>query len=139
MRHKYQISTDKKRLNLGKIHDYLSNVSYWARGRTLEQVEASIENSLCFGVFYKNEQVAFARVVTDTVSFAYLLDVFVFDEFQKQGISKLLLNEIFSHNALQNVNWLLRTSDAQSLYQRYGFSKIDNPASYMKKLNQGSN
>lgn len=139
MCNKYQISTDKKRLNLGKIHDYLSNVSYWAKGRTLEQVEASIENSLCFGVFDKNEQVAFARVVTDTVSFGYLLDVFVFDEFQKQGISKLLLDEIFSHNALQNVNWLLRTSDAQGLYEKYGFNSIDNPASYMKKLNQGSN
>ncbi|MBU2970818.1 GNAT family N-acetyltransferase [Pseudoalteromonas sp. C2R02] len=139
MRHKYQISTDKKRLNLAKIHDYLSNVSYWAKGRTLEQVEASIENSLCFGVFYKNEQVAFARVVTDTVSFAYLLDVFVFDEFKKQGISKLLLDEIFSHHALQNVNWLLRTSDAQGLYEKYGFNSIDNPATYMKKLSLGNN
>jgi GNAT superfamily N-acetyltransferase len=139
MHNKYQISTDKKRLHLTKIHDYLSNVSYWAKNRTLEQVIASIEHSLCFGVFYKNEQVAFARVVTDTVSFAYLLDVFVFEEFQNKGVGTLLLNEIFSRTDLQSVNWLLRTSDAQGLYEKYGFNSIDNPASYMKKLNQGSN
>lgn len=104
MHNKFSISTDKKLLDVAKIHDYLSNESYWAKGRTLKQVEASIDNSLCFGMYCNNQQVAFARVVTDTVSIAYLLDVFVFDEFQKQGISKRLLDEIFSHHALQNVN-----------------------------------
>lgn len=139
MRNKFSISTDKKLLHIAKIHDYLSNESYWANGRTLKQVETSIENSLCFGVYCNNEQVAFARVVTDTVSIAYLLDLFVFDEFKNQGTSKILLDEIFSHHALQNVNWLLRTNDAQTLYERYGFNSIDNPATYMKKLSQGNN
>lgn len=84
-------------------------------------------------MYYKNEQVAFARVVTDTVSFAYLLDVFVFENYQGKGIGKLLLDAIFSHHDLQCVNWLLRTSDAHGLYAKYGFDTIDNPISYMKK------
>jgi len=139
MHNNYQISTDKNLLNIAEIHHYLSNYSYWAKGRSLEQVISSIDNSLCFGVYYNNEQVAFARVLTDTVIFAYLLDVFVFENHQNKGVSKLLLAAIFNHPDLQNVNWLLRTSDAQGLYEKYGFSSIDNPASYMKKSNQGSN
>jgi len=138
MHNKYQISTDNNQLNISKIHDYLSNDSYWAKDRTLEQVTASIENSLCFGVYYNNEQVAFARVVTDTVSIAYLLDVFVFENHQNKGVSKLLLDAIFIHQDLQMVNWLLRTSDAQGLYEKYGFASIDNPASYMKKISIGA-
>jgi GNAT superfamily N-acetyltransferase len=139
MHNKYQISTDKNLLNIAEIHHYLSNDSYWAKGRSLEQVISSIDNSLCFGVYYNNEQVAFARVLTDTVIFAYLLDVFVFEDFQNKGVSKLLLPAILNHPDLQSVNWLLRTYDAQGLYKKYGFETIDNPASYMKKLSQGSN
>ncbi|SFD58472.1 GNAT family N-acetyltransferase [Pseudoalteromonas denitrificans] len=129
----YLVSIDKSRLNISEIHDYLCNQSYWAKGRSLAQVKASIENAMCFGIYIQEKQVAFARVVTDTVTFAYLLDVFVFDEYRDQGIGKLLLNSIFEHSKLQSVNWLLRTSDAQGIYKKYGFNVIDNPESYMKK------
>ena len=135
----YRVSTDKSLLNVDKIHHYLSNESYWAKGRSLSQVITSIDNSRCFDVYDNKEQLAFARVVTDTVSFAYLLDVFVFEAYQNTGVGKLLLKAIFNHHELQNLNWLLRTYDTQGLYEKYGFKTIDNLSSYMKKLSQGNN
>jgi len=68
------ISTDKNRLNVKLIHEFLTN-SYWAEGRTLDQVKISIENSLCFGIYLKDEQIGFARVLTDNAVVAYLMDV----------------------------------------------------------------
>lgn len=77
--------------------------SYWANGRTKEQVEKSIDNSICFGIYANNEQVGFASVLTDKVVFAYLMDVFVLDRHRKEGCSKILLNEILRHQDLSNV------------------------------------
>lgn len=72
----FTISTDKTRLDLAVIHDFLTNRSYWAEGIPIEKVKQSVENSLCFGVYRRGEQVGFARVVTDSATFAYLGDVF---------------------------------------------------------------
>mgnify|MGYP003866142921 CR=1 FL=1 len=127
------ISLDKNKLDVIKIHDYISNRSYWGKGRTLEQVNTSIDKSICFGAYINNEQVAFARVASDTVVFAYLLDVIVFEEHQGKGFGKLLMDSILKHREFETVSWFLRTSDAQGLYEKFGFSTIDNPESYMKK------
>jgi GNAT superfamily N-acetyltransferase len=99
----------------------------------MEQVKTTIEQSICFGVYIDNVQVAFARVVTDTVSFAYLLDVIVFPKYQKCGYSKLLMQSIIEHTHLQTVSWLLRTNDAQKLYEKFGFSTIETPENFMRK------
>jgi hypothetical protein len=80
----YIISTDKSRLDIPAIHDYLSNRSYWGKGRTIEAVRKSIENSLCFGIYDKDNQMAgFARVITDFTIFAYLLDLFIFEDHRR--------------------------------------------------------
>ncbi len=129
-----EVSLDKSRLEVDKIHDYLSNTAYWSLGRSIEQVKTSIEQSTCFAVYLNNEQVAFARVVSDTVVFAYLLDVFVFEEHQGKGFAKLLMDAVLTHHEFKTVNWLLRTSDAQGLYEKFGFIVIDEPATYMKKV-----
>jgi hypothetical protein len=72
----YDISTDKHRLDVAMIHDFLSNRSYWAKGIPLDAVKRSIEHALCFGVYHQSRQVGFARVVTDYATVAYLADVF---------------------------------------------------------------
>jgi ribosomal protein S18 acetylase RimI-like enzyme len=131
--YKLVLSLDKDMLDINKIHHYIANKSYWGKGRTLEQVKTSIDKTICFGVYLHDEQVAFARVSSDTVVFAYLLDVIVFEEHQGKGIGKYLLDEVLNHHEFKTVSWLLRTSDAQGLYEKFGFSSIDTPKSYMKK------
>lgn len=131
----FYISTEKSKMDVPLIHRYLSEESYWAKGRSEELVIKSIENALCFGVFTKNgEQVAFARVTTDFVVFAWLMDVFVIEQYQGKGIGKMLLKHIFNCPELQNVNGIgLRTNDAHSLYAEFGFEPIPSPETWMLK------
>jgi len=76
MRDDYEISTEKSRLDIPLIHRFLSEQSYWAKGRSVETVQKSIDHSLCFGVYHtKSGLVGFARVVTDFAVFAYVMDV----------------------------------------------------------------
>lgn len=112
----FLISTIKSKLQLDVIRQFLSN-SYWAKGITLENVEISIQNSLCFGVFYENKQIGFARVISDFVSFAYLKDVFIVKEFRGLGLSKWLLETILNLPEVKLVKcWMLKTADAHGLY-----------------------
>ncbi len=133
----FHISTNKKLLDIEFIHDYLSNKSYWAKGRSLELVKKSIENSMCFGVFDESDkQIAFARVATDYVIFAWMMDVFVSDNYKGKGIGKALIDYIVNHKDLCNVKGIgLRTKDAHKLYKRFDFSEIPNPHTWMLKIN----
>lgn len=134
----YYISNDKTLLDVPLIHDYLSNRSYWGKGRTMETVEISIAHSLCFGVFNKeNKQVGFARVVTDYVLVAWLMDLFILEDHRGHGLSKLLMAEIMAYPDLQNMRrWGLATADAHSLYQQFGFTPLSKPESMMEKLSE---
>lgn len=57
MYQKLEISTDKKRLDYNYIVNYLSNESYWAKGRTSNRIIKAIDNSFSFGVYLNNEQI----------------------------------------------------------------------------------
>ena len=127
------VSTDQDDLNVDLIHDYLSKQSYWAKGRSKEAVKTSIENSICFGVFDgQNQQLGFARVVTDKATFAYLMDVFVLQGHRDQGVGKLLLKTVLQHPELQVKLFLLATEDAHEFYNRYGFTELTNVHRYME-------
>ncbi|MGN6800916.1 MAG: GNAT family N-acetyltransferase [Ginsengibacter sp.] len=110
----FYVSTDKSLLETEMIHDFLSNRSYWAKGRSRETVEKSIAGSLCFGLFDPgNKQVGFARVVTDYAMFAWLLDVFILEDFRGKGLGKMIMTAIITHKDLQEVKrWVLDTMDA---------------------------
>lgn len=132
----YSITTDKRRLNIPMIHRYLSESSYWARGRSLETVARSVEHSLCFGVFHDDAaQVGFARVVTDYSTFAWLCDVFILEEHRGRGLGKRLVQEVVSHTDLAHLRRiLLATRDAHVLYRRYGaFHELTNPERWMER------
>lgn len=117
----YVLSTDKTKLNIGLIHDFLSNASYWARGRPLLVIQKSIEHSLCFGVYAGAQQVGFARVVTDYATFAWLCDVFILESHRGLGLGKWLVECIVAHPELLGLrSLLLATRDAHGLYLRYG-------------------
>jgi GNAT superfamily N-acetyltransferase len=131
-RGEYLISTDMSRLDLGVVHDFLST-SYWAVGVPLEVVERSIENSVVFGVYGGEEQVGFARVVTDYATFAYLADVFVLESHRGRGLGKWLIEAVVSHPDLRGLRrWMLATGDAHELYRKYGFAGLGRPEIFME-------
>ncbi len=122
----YIISTDSSLLNVGVIHNYLSNESYWANNIPAEVVEKSINNSLCFGLYYNDQQIGFARVVTDKATFAYLADVFIISVHRGKGLSKWMMEVIQSHPELQGLRrWMLGTRDAHGLYEQFGWTVLD--------------
>lgn len=129
------ISTDKRLLDIDLIHNYLTERSTWALGINRETVEVSINNSLCFGVYDQssNQQIAFARVITDEATFANLVDVFVLDEHQGEGISNELMREVMAHPSVANVRrFTLVTSTAPWLYKKFGFDKLAHPDTHME-------
>lgn len=129
------ISTDKAALDITKIHKYISEESYWGMGRTREDVQITIDNSHCFGLFSEtDEQLGFARVVTDFVVFAYIMDVIIFSEYQGKGLGYSLISQIMESNALSKIKtFALKTKDAHALYERFGFEKIGNSNLWMTK------
>lgn len=121
----YCISTDNARLDLGVIYGYLSGESYWAKGIPPETVKRSIDNSLCFGLYHNNEQVGFARLITDKATFAYLADVFIVEGHRGRGLSKWLVEVIQAHPDVQGLRrWLLGTRDAHGLYAQFGWTPL---------------
>lgn len=129
----FQISTDKNLLNIDAIYDYLNNDSYWAKGIARERLEKGIANSLCFGVYYQNDQAGFARIVTDSATFAYICDVFILPAYRKKGLSKWLVQTIVKHPDLQGLRrWSLATADAHGLYSQFGFTQITKPENWME-------
>jgi GNAT superfamily N-acetyltransferase len=131
-----EFSTDQSRLDVTMIHSFLAD-SYWVPGISRASVEKCIRHSLCFGAYSGGRQIGFARVVTDFVRFAHLMDVFVLPEFRGRGISKLLMENILSHPELRTiVRYTLGTQDAHGLYARYGFKAFANPERQMELLRQ---
>jgi len=125
-------STDKSLLQVNVIHDYLSRESYWSKNIPLRLVEQSINASFCFGVYKNKKQIAFARVITDFATFGYLADVFVTEEFRRQGISKQLMEFIMNCEALKDLrSFMLATLDAHGLYEKFGFKTLETPGRYM--------
>jgi GNAT superfamily N-acetyltransferase len=130
----FTISTNRERLQIEAIHEFLSGESYWAKSRTKEQTERAIKNSLPFGVYKGENQIGFARVVTDYATFAYLGDVYILKEFRGEGLSKWLMEVIVGHSELQNLRrWILATKDAHTLYEKFGFHALVHPERWMEK------
>lgn len=129
----FTISPDPSRLDVDVIHAFLDQ-SYWAVGIPREEVEKSIANSLCFGLYHLNRQVGFARVVTDYTLHAYLCDVFVLPEYQGQGLGHWLVECVTCYPLLQNIRrMLLITADAHEFYQKLGFHPLSQPNLMMEK------
>ena len=134
MKNELEISTDKKRLNVRLVHQFLCEQSYWAKGIPFAIVQRSIQSSLCFGAYLNGAQVGFARVISDFATFANLVDVFILPEYRGKGYAKALVQTIMIHPDLQGLRrFTLATSDAHGLYRQFGFSNLIKPETFMER------
>ena len=128
------VSTDKNKLNVPFIQNFLKDV-YWAAGRTIDEVQTTIDSSFCFGIYLEEEQIGFCRVITDYVVFAYVMDVFITEEHRGKGYSSVLIENMMNEPKLKEVKiWRLATSDAHFLYSKFGFKPLAHPEKMMEKI-----
>lgn len=128
----FLISTDQNKLQLNVIHNFLSK-TYWAPNISLETVKKSMDNSYCFGVYKNDEQIGFARLITDYATFAYLADVFILEEYRGIGLSKWLMQIILESEGVQGLRgWMLKTKDAHGLYKQFNFNTPTFPERVME-------
>ena len=136
MDQRYGVSTSREKIDRVRVHYWLSELSYWARGRTLETQDAAIDASRNYGIYDDSgEQVAYGRVVTDGVTFGWLCDVFVAPEARGRGLGKLLAAAVVDDlEPLGLKRILLSTGDAHGLYAQFGFAPLAEPAKMMARV-----
>jgi GNAT superfamily N-acetyltransferase len=128
----YAVSTDPARLDIEGTAAFLGT-TYWARGRPESIVRRSIEHSIAFGVYDGEQQVGFARVVTDRSTFGWVCDVFVQDSHQGLGLGIWLMRCVLAHpDLLELRRWLLASTSARGLYERLGFTPLPAPERFMQ-------
>ncbi|GAB1688770.1 GNAT family N-acetyltransferase [Krasilnikovia sp. M28-CT-15] len=129
----YVLTSDASRVDLGRVHRWLGEESYWAAGRAREVVARSIDGSMPYSVFSGGDQVAFARVVTDNATFAWICDVFVDSDHRARGLGGWLIDSIIEDLAAHGVDrFLLATKDAHEVYRRSGFAAVEGPHRFME-------
>lgn len=128
----YFLSTNQQLIDIGTVHRFLADTSSWARDIPRSTVEEAIQNSLCFGL-YEDALLAFCRIVTDGATFGNLVDVFVQPELRGRGLSTMLVAFVMSHPLIPTLRRLtLATSDAHSLYDKFGFRPLGKPETFME-------
>jgi len=120
-------------MDFTKVTDMLAG-AFWSTGIKIEEVKKGAANSaLLIGVFYKGDQIGYARVISDKTRFAYILDVYVDEKYRKKGVGQLMINNILTHNDLKDVyQWLLITTDAHGVYAKSGFKPVGRPNDWME-------
>jgi GNAT superfamily N-acetyltransferase len=131
----YRVTNDIDRFDFDVVHRYLSEVAYWSPGIAREKVDRAARHSLAFGLFHGDAQIGYARMITDTATFAYLADVFVLPAHQGAGLGIWMMECVMAHPELQGLRrMMLVTSDAHRLYARFGFKASAHPERVMEKV-----
>lgn len=137
VRGEFTLSSERADVDVDVVHRYLT-ASYWAEGIPRETVVRSIEGSIPFSVFHEGKQVAFARVISDGATFAYLSDVFVLPPWRGRGLSAWMMEAIMAHPGLQGLRrWMLTTRDAHGLYRKFGFADVGTPGAVLEINRRG--
>jgi ribosomal protein S18 acetylase RimI-like enzyme len=120
----FELDDDRSRIDVDAVHDFVANHSYWAPGRPHEtQVRLVREAARVVGLYHDGHQVGFTRTVSDGASLAYLADVYVLPEYRGRGLGVELVRESVESGPYKDARWLLHTSDAHALYEKFGFRK----------------
>ena len=121
-----ELDDDRERIDVDAVHDYLCHESYWARGRSRDEVRRSVAGAArVVGCYAGTEQVGFARVISDEVHIAYLCDVYLLDRYRGAGVGIELVREAVDNGPHRDLRWMLATRDAHGLYERFGFAPPD--------------
>ncbi|WKN31311.1 GNAT family N-acetyltransferase [Porifericola rhodea] len=127
-----EVSTDIQRIDVEYVHQCLKQTP-WAKDRSLEEMKSCIQHSRNYGIYYADEQVGYARLLTDYAFMAYILDVIVGEKHRGKGFARMLMEYILKDKALTNIKiWRLGTDDAHGLYQKVGFTAIAQPEKLME-------
>lgn len=129
----FTVSTDLARIDLDTVHRWLSTDTFWARGRARQTVQQAAEGSMNFGVFDPDgELCAYARVVTDRATFAWVCDVYVEPARRGLGVGRLVADAVVNTLVpLDLTRVMLSTLDAHGLYEQVGFVPFPNPEKLM--------
>ncbi|GGZ93500.1 GNAT family N-acetyltransferase [Streptomyces echinoruber] len=130
----YEFSADADRIDAARVHRWLSTDAYWALGRPREKQDRAIAGSLNYGVYeaVTGEQVAYARVVTDRATFAWLCDVYVDPSVRGKGLGTALVAAVREHLRPYGLRrMLLATHDAHGVYEKAGFGPLERPEQWM--------
>ncbi len=131
----FLISTDPAKLDVDGIHAFLSRTYWDSEGIPKEVLERSIRGSVCFGVYDGQQQVGFARVVSDRATFAYLCDDYILESHRGRGLGKWLMECILGHPDLQGLHrWVVVTRDIR-LYKKVGFAALKEPETFLEIVN----
>jgi GNAT superfamily N-acetyltransferase len=119
----YELDDDRDRIDVDAVHAYVGGVSYWAKGRSREKMEAALAGSArVIGLYAPDgSQAGFARVISDSTTYAYLADVYVLDDHRGRGLGVELIREAVEGEPWSQMSWHLRTRDAHALYEKFGF------------------
>lgn len=129
----YEIRCDYTKMDFIKVTTMLSQ-AFWSKNINIDEVKQGASNSaLVIGAFSKNEQIGYARVISDKTRIAYILDVYVDENYRRNGVGQLMVNTILKHHELKDVyQWLLITKDAHDVYSKSGFKPINMPDMWME-------
>ena len=134
MESRYEISSDRKKLDMRIVHSWLSK-SYWSPNVSFEKVVKAMENSsLVLGTYVANEQIGYMRIVSDKTTFAWISDVYVAEGYRRKGIAKSMVQYALEHPEYSMIKrWLLATRDAHEVYRELGFGPLEYPDHFMWK------
>ena len=118
----YEVDDDRGRIDIDMVYRYLSEGAYWVRGRDRATIERLVrESTRVIGVYAGDQQIGFARVISDGTSVAWLGDVFVLAEHRGRGLGEELVRDAVEYRDHRDVQWYLNTRDAHALYAKFGF------------------
>lgn len=125
-------SADTDRVDRAQVHAWLSGEAYWAIGRSRATQDAAIDGSRNYGVYRSGRQIAYARAVTDRVTFAWVCDVFVDASERGRGVGRMLVEGLTADlDAFGLKRMVLTTGDAHGLYAAVGFEALPSPERWM--------
>lgn len=130
----FYLSDDRDLVDVARVHQWLSEESYWAKGRSLEDVVKSLDASVVISLFTpQGVQVGVARWVSDETTFAWLSDVFVDATYRARGLGRVLIATALAHPVVKDVaRRVLVTSSAHEFYREFDFQELSDPARWME-------
>ncbi len=131
---RFEITTDRARIDFDRVFAFISGQSSWAEGIPRDLLDRAVANSLCFGGLMGGETIAFARVISDFATFANLVDVYVEPQYRGNGYSRALMDAVIAHPGLKGLRrFTLATSTARGLYEKHGFTSPLLPDTLMER------